>query len=171
PHTMQRYEIVNGVMIVTPAPIMRHQWILGKLYRLLYAFVAEHQLGTVVMAPFDIVVQREPLRTRQPDLLFISTERMPVEKLIDLERLEFAPDIVVEIISPSERTSDIAKKLNDYLAIGVREVWLVNMQTKSVEVLVSVETVWQLHGLFGEGDTIKSQVLKGFEISVAEIFK
>jgi len=66
PEIKQRYEIVDGELIMAPSPTLEHQTILRQLFLLVHRFVTEHQLGQVWFAPLDIVIQREPLRTRQP---------------------------------------------------------------------------------------------------------
>jgi Uma2 family endonuclease len=67
PETKQRYEIVDGVLITPPAPTPDHQWIMMKIFVPLRAFVHERDLGVVLTVLVDLLIQREPLRTRQPD--------------------------------------------------------------------------------------------------------
>ena len=78
PETKVRYEIVDGVMVMSPSPTVEHQRILRKIFLALHQFAEESGLGEVFFAPLDILVRREPLRTRQPDLLFVSTERTTI---------------------------------------------------------------------------------------------
>ncbi|MCH9010702.1 MAG: Uma2 family endonuclease, partial [Chloroflexi bacterium] len=105
-----RYDIVDGVLIKAPSPTRKHQEILGQLYHLLRNFLDETRLGSAFIAPLDVIVEREPLKTRQPDLLFVSNARSEV--LQDI--VEGAPDLVVEILSPSNSRADIQGKLDDY---------------------------------------------------------
>ncbi|MDW8028443.1 MAG: Uma2 family endonuclease, partial [Armatimonadota bacterium] len=98
------------------APSGEHQWVLGALYRFLHEFVTKQNTGIVLTAPLDIVFQREPVRTRQPDLFFLSKERGGTpEQIRKLKRLEVPPDIAIEIVSPSEEeeTERLERKLND----------------------------------------------------------
>jgi Uma2 family endonuclease len=91
PADLERYEIVDGVVIELPAPSIGHQRVVRRLLRLLEDFVSSRNLGEIFPAPLDVVVQRNPLRTRQPDLLFVRAENAPnLDK--QQERLEFAPD-------------------------------------------------------------------------------
>jgi Uma2 family endonuclease len=75
PEMKCRYEIIDGELLMAASPIPIHQWIVGNVYRVLHAFVSLHRLGIVLMAPLDILIRRDPLGTRQPDLLFLSTAR------------------------------------------------------------------------------------------------
>jgi Uma2 family endonuclease len=87
------------------------------------------------------------------------------------ERLEFAPDLVIEVFSPSDSLSELLKKLNDYHRIGVKEVWLVNPLTRTVEVLARQEDDWELVGVFKETETVQSRVLSELNLPVAQIFE
>lgn len=170
PETMQRYEIVDGLMHMLPAPSLQHQNIVFNLGEALRRFVRERNLGAVCVAPVDIVVQRDPLRTRQPDVLFISTQCMPSEELVKLPMLEFAPDLVVEVISTSEYGKGLSERLKDYARIGVGEVWLIHVGEGIVEVFENVEGAWKLFGLFDGDESVKSRVLEELELPVERIF-
>jgi Uma2 family endonuclease len=173
PETIQRYEIIDGDMTMPPAPSFEHQWITDSLVLKLRPFVQQHQLGVVVSAPVDVLIQREPLRTRQPDVLFLSSVRTGIrgrEGLRELQILNIAPDLVIEVLSPSETRRDVADKLADYRGIGVQECWLVSPEAQSVEVLhLNKETEHRV-GLFGIGDTVQSEVLPELQLTVEEIF-
>jgi len=166
PEIKQRYEIVDGQMIMAPSPTVEHQNILRQLFRLLDRFVTELQLGEVWFAPLDIVIQREPLRTRQPDLLFVRSERVGTLGQI----VEVAPDLVVEILSPSNTRADVESKLADYSRLGVPECWLVSPEARSVELLALTEGSWRRISLCGLGDQVRSNVLSGLAFPVSEIF-
>ena len=166
PEIKQRYEIVDGKMIMPPSPNLEHQTILGQLHFLMYQFLNEHNLGRVWVAPLDVLVQREPLRTRQPDLLFVSSERASILGQI----IEGGPDLVVEILSPSNTRAAMDEKLSDYARLGVRECWIVAPEGRTIEALELSEGKWQRLEIYGLGDTLRSQVLEGLELPVAEIF-
>ena len=78
PEIKARFDIVDGVMTIAPTPTVAHQRILGNLFWKLDQFVSEQQVGEVLFAPVDVIVQRDSLRTRQPDLLFVSNERASI---------------------------------------------------------------------------------------------
>ncbi len=166
PEIKQRYEIVDGVMIMPPSPNVEHQTILRQLFLKLHQHVDDDDLGQVWFAPLDMVIQREPLRTRQPDLLFVSGARAGIVGQV----IEGAPDLVVEILSPSNTRSAMEEKLADYAHREVQECWLVSPEARSVEVMELGEGQWQRVGIFGLGDQVHSQVLPGLDLAVAEVF-
>ncbi len=173
PEVKGRYEIVDGVMRMTPAPNIEHQWIVGRLFKILDRFVEERRLGVVLMAPVDVVISRQPLRTRQPDVLFLSRERggkPEAAEFRSLPFLEVGPDLVVEVLSPSETRADIEEKIADYCQLGVRECWVVSPEARTVEILRLSKERPERVGIFGRGERAKSEALPEFEIEVDEIF-
>ena len=166
PEIKARYDIVDGVMIMAPAPTVDHQKILRQLFRSLDQFVSQRQLGDVLFAPLDVVVRREPLQTRQPDLLFISNQRSAIIG----QMVEGAPDLVAEVLSPSNTRSDIEDKLEDYAGLGVQECWLISPEARSVEVLELAEGNWTRLALSGLGDQVQSNVLSELTLTVGHLF-
>lgn len=174
PETKQRYEIVDGVLIMPPAPTAGHQWIMFEISVRLRSFVNERDLGVVLPAPVDLLIQREPLRTRQPDILYLSAERSGVRglaQLRDLQVLEVAPDLVVEVLSPSNTRRDIDDRLADYRRIGVMECWLVSPEAETIEVRQLSAEGDSTPDIFGIDGTLISQVLSDFSLPVREIFR
>ncbi|MGH7450645.1 MAG: Uma2 family endonuclease [bacterium] len=167
PETMQRYEIIDGELIMSPAPTAGHQLALGNFYRSLFDFVSRMQLGFVLFAPLDVIVRRKPkLRMRQPDLIYVSNER----RHIISDRIEGGPDLVLEILSPSDTRKHITAKLKDYQRIGVRECWLVSAEAETVEVLQLTPKSVKRLGLYGIGDVVRSKVLPGLELPTKKLF-
>jgi Uma2 family endonuclease len=167
PETKQRYEIIDGEMIfMSPAPTVKHQRVIAKLHLKLAPFVIQHGLGELFLSPLDVIISRNPLRTRQPDLLFIRKERLAIAQ----DRVEGAPDIVIEILSPGNTRANVNKKLADYARIGVRECWLVSPEAETIEVLTLIKGHYKRLGLFGPGDRIKSSILPQLSLIVDEIF-
>lgn len=167
PEIKARYDIVDGVMTMAPGPTIAHQRILLHLAILMHQFVSGQHLGEVLFAPVDIIVRREPLRTRQPDLLFVSNEHVSILG----DQVEGAPDLVAEILSPSNTRSDLEAKLADYAALGVLECWLVSPEARSVEVLELTEGSWARLGICGLGEQVQSQVLPELDLGVAQLFE
>ncbi len=167
PEIKARYDIVDGVMTIAPAPSLEHQKILRQLFLLLHQFVSEQQFGEVFFAPADVIIQREPLCTRQPDLLFVSNERASILG----DQVEGAPDLVVEILSPSNTRSDLEAKLSDYATLGVGECWLVSPEARSVEILGLTEGSWVRLGISGLGEQVQSQVLPELDLAVVQLFE
>jgi Uma2 family endonuclease len=167
PEMKQRYSIIDGELVMAAAPTPDHQTVVLELSSTLNSFVREHRLGRVFVAPLDIVIRRDPLRTRQPDVMFISNAR---RYIIGLQVIEGGPDLVIEVLSPTNTRQDLQEKLQDYQTIGVREAWIVSPQAQTVEVLqLSAEGI-QRSGLYGLGHLIVSQVLPELRLTVDEIF-
>jgi len=174
PETMQRYEIINGEMIMEPSPTVEHQWIVGQLFHALNRYVREHRLGHVFLAPLDVQIPDERFRTRQPDLLFISNERSGFtdrNSVRGTQLLDVGPELVLEVLSSSDTPKVIQEKLADYQKIGVCECWIVNPEKETVEVLSLSDTNVERLGLLGSGDRINSKVLPRLTLLVDEVFE
>src|SRR5262245_28695758 len=138
PTIRQRYDIIDGEMVMTAAPIGRHQWIISSINQALRTYLHTTQRGLVLFAPCDILIRREPLRTRQPDLFAFLRGRSDVadlDALLDQPVIDIAPDITVEVLSRNETRHMRTDKLDDYRRIGVKECWMVSPQAQTVEVL------------------------------------
>jgi len=167
PETMERFEIIDGEVVMSARPTLHHQIAMGNIYRPVHRFVSERKLGEVLFAPLDVLVQRSPLRVRQPDILFVSNERAGILG----ERINGGPDLAVEMLSPSNRGGYLESKLADYARIDVRECWLVSMQSRTVEVLRLEGGDWRLAYIRGPGDRVESVVLAGLDLAVDRIFR
>lgn len=174
PESKQRYEIIDGVMIMPPGPTGEHQWDAQEIYVRGRNFVLERNLGVFMLAPFDLMIQRDPLRVRQPDILYLNAQRTGIRGRADLKGiafLEVPPDLVVEVLSPSNIGRELESKLRDYRQIGVYECWLVNPQAETIEILDLTGTEPQSLAVFGVGDTLRSHRLPGFELNLREVFR
>ena len=173
PETKRRCEVVDGVLLMPPGPMPELHWLGLVISRRMSLFVETRELGVVLTAPCDVVIRREPLRVRQPDVLFISAARGGVRRpadLVGLSRLDTPPDLVVEILSPSNTRRQVEEKLADYRSIGVLEGWLVSFPARTVEVLrLSGDEVTVL-GIYEMGDVLRSEALPGFELPIADLF-
>ena len=167
------YEIIDGEFMPSPAPLPVHQRIALNIVMALHPYVQAKELGAVFYAPADIIVQRHPLRTRQPNVLFIHKDRLPgtdFDAIEELQILEIAPDLVVEVLSSLDTAKMLSGKLSDYQRIGIKECWLVSRESRSVEVLQLTKGQFQRLGHVGLGETIHSQVLPDFRLTVNAIF-
>lgn len=167
PETLLRFDIVDGVVIMAAGPTRSHQTIAGNIYYPVRGFVHGRGLGDVWFAPLDIVVQQEPLRVRQPDLMYVSAENSGILG----DRVNGGPDWVAEILSPGNRRADLQGKLADYARIGVRECWLVAPRERTVESLVLERGAWRRLYLRGMGERAESAALPGFALPVSDIFR
>ena len=129
PDDHNRYETIHGTLLVTPAPAPRHQLVLGRLHVLLARYTDEHQLGWVFFAPTDVVLG--PFTLVEPDLLFVPRQRR--NDITDRE-ITAAPDLVVEVLSPTTARYDRGIKRALYREQRVREYWLVDLAASRVDV-------------------------------------
>ena len=174
PETRQRYEIVDGVMCMPPPPTWSHQRIQQRINRVLSDFVESRGIGEVLTAPLDVLVQREPLRTRQPDILYLSAPKVPGDRLEDIAGiafLELAPDLAIEVLSPRNTAPYMDVKLRDYQRIGVTECWLFNPVPRTASVIDLTGDAPRTAAVFGVDDTLTSDLLPGFELSLREVFR
>ena len=166
PELEARYDIIDGEMIMAPGATYTHQAIQSRIHISVGGFVLERQLGEILSAPLDIIVQQAPLRTRQPDLMFISNENRGIIG----DFIHGPPDLVVEILSPSDRRSYLESKLADYASIGVQECWLISPQARTVEVLRLEQGTWKRFSIVGLGENVESIALAELVLPVAKIF-
>lgn len=129
PNDGKRYQILDGELDVTPAPSIRHQRISRDLGWFLVAGLKRRELGEVFYAPVDVVLDRHNIV--QPDLLFVSNARAAI---IGAQRIEGAPDLVVEILSAGSRRTDVITKSELYARFGVQHYWIVDPELDRIEV-------------------------------------
>jgi Uma2 family endonuclease len=133
--------------------------------------VKRHDLGAVVIAPADLLIRKKPkLRVRQPDLMYLARGRISREKLKKVQVLEIAPDLAVEILSPSNTAARRDEKVADYASIRVPELWFVDPESESVEVHTRAEDRYTLTRRFEKDDEVQSGVLPGLALPVRSIF-
>ena len=165
-----RYDIIDGVRIVTN-PTRRHQRILRNIADGIYSFERHSRQGQMIIAACDILITRTPLRTRQPDVLFMSNaclaQNPPSD---DPTPLDPAPELVVEILSPSDTRSVLTDKLRDYGQVGVQECWVLSPRPQTVEVLQWDGQAWQSMATYGAGESVASIAFPDLTISVDVIF-
>lgn len=122
-------EWVDGEIIMTSPASMPHQQLGGLLNTLLGIYVEEHDLGIVLLAPFMMKLETRP-SGREPDLLFVSKERL---HLLKNTYLDGAADLVIEIISPESLSRDRGDKFIEYEAAGIGEYWLLDPERRRAE--------------------------------------
>ena len=160
-----RYELLDGELIIMPSPKEVHQRLVLSLGTLFNIFVSAGKLGRVYIAPFDVVLSHTIVV--QPDLMFISNERA---QIITEDNIQGAPDLVIEILSPSNADNYKTRKRALYERHGVKEYWMVDPDAKNVTVLLLGESGFELVGIYGEGQTLTSPTLSGFRLNVEDIF-
>jgi Uma2 family endonuclease len=165
PEELARRELVWGVVREPPAPRYGHQAVVTRLTVLLDAHVRRHAVGTVVVSPIDVVLDKDRALILQPDVLFISKGRAHIMR----EQIWGAPDLVVEVASRGTRRYDRTVKLEWYRTYGVRECWLVNPDSHVVTV-VALETGAAAPRTFRGEQRVESRVLPEFHHTAAELF-
>lgn len=167
----QRYEIVDGVRFYMTSPTRRHQEILLNIAEAFRAYERVSRRGKTIIAPCDILIRRSPLQIRQPDVLFISRERLAKCNVdSDPTPLEVAPELVVEILSPSETRRIREAKLEDYGAVGVQECWIVDSDAETLTVIRLLDTQREVVAVYSQGETLRSSVFSDLSLPVAAAF-
>ncbi len=159
------YELLDGELVMTPAPGELHQSVSALLGWRLVQFASENSLGRIYHAPFDVVLSDTDVV--QPDLLFVSNER---GHIITPANIQGAPDLVVEILSPSTAERDRTFKRTLYAKHGVNEYWMVDTTAKGITVLLLGERGFEVVDTYGEGETLTSPTLQGFRLNIGDIF-
>ena len=163
--TDRSYQLLNGRPMMNPAPLLKHQEIVGNLHVPLILFVKPRALGKIWLAPADVVFDR--FNVVQPDLFFVATDRLNIAAGGNLQG---APDLVVEVLSASTADVDRGYKQRLYAIHGVREYWLIDPDAYQVEILTLVEGEFGRAGVYSKGDIVTSPLLTGFRIAVDDIF-
>ncbi len=161
----KRYELVRGEVHVTPAPATRHQAVVQNLSGNLWPFVIKNHLGEVWTAPLDVRLSGDT--ALQPDLVFISNARAGI---IQENWIAGAPDLVVEVLSPSTAAYDRATKLPVYAEAGVPEVWLIDSQAKTVEVLKLQGKKYFVEATHARDQVLTSTLFPGWQLPLRDLF-
>ncbi len=167
PDDGKRYEIIEGVLYVANAPSIEHQYSVSEVLFNLKLFVREHRLGQVLTAPIEVHLA-EDTKPVQPDILFIKTEQMPP---LGTQVFEGAPDLIVEVISPSSIRLDRHIKFDVYERYGVAEYWMVDPKARSVEVYTLARGEYALFGQYTGDEIVMSKLLDGLQIKASGLFQ
>ncbi len=160
------YQVIKGVLLMTAAPTTRHQDVVRNLLVALHLFVKERRQGKVYSSPVDVRLAEQTVV--EPDIIFIARERLSI---IKESSIEGAPDLIVEILSPSNWVVDRRDKFAVYEASGVREYWIVDPDARTVEIYSLRRGRYALLERYEPGQTVQSDLLTGFEIPVDDIFE
>ena len=161
------YEVIDGVLHMSPSPIVRHQRISRKLTVLLSLWSENNKAGEVLNAPIDVILSTH--NVVQPDILFVSNERASI---IEEKNLQGAPDLIIEILSEGNRRYDEVNKRVLYESFGVLEYWIVDPVLETVKVyrlegaIFTRAAEWSLE----VDDEIFSPLLPGFACRLADVF-
>jgi len=159
--TLRVQELVNGRVCVAESPSPRHQDLLLEIAVLLRVFVGQQRVGSIYIAPLDVILDPRRALIVQPDLFFISNRR----REIITDRIWGAPDMVLEVMSPNLRIGDLQERIGWFCEYGVRECWLVHQVTREIEVLQLASGGVRSRQAYRERDRIESEVLPFFGLS------
>lgn len=160
-------ELVRGEIVEMPRPGMRHGVVCGNVYDPVKAWSRATQRGLVAINDTGVITERDPDSVRGPDVLYISRERLPGGQ-VPTSFLAIAPDLAIEVLSPYDVWKDVLEKISEYFEAGVREVWVVDPDDRTVQVFRPDARPRKL----ADSDTLESpDVLPGFSCSVAAFFE
>lgn len=160
------YQLIRGELVMSPSPVPYHQRILKRLGYILYEYAErKNKHGEILYAPIDVYL--EETEVYQPDIIFISKERYSI---IGEKKIEGAPDLVVEILSPASAYYDLRHKMRIYAKHNVREYWIVDPDEKSIEVYENRNGNFYMIEKKVQKGMVSSKVIPGLEIPLEEIF-
>jgi len=165
PETGPRYQLIEGELEMSPSPNLRHHRIEARIYGGLKDFVHLHKRGEVFYAPVDVILSDEDVC--QPDVFYVSEPR---KSILALEGVRGAPDLCVEILSPSNRNLDLETKRVVYARHGVIEYWIVDPENDSITIYRLQENSRTPLRILSSGDALETPLLPGFSLPLAAIF-
>ena len=160
--SMRVQELIFGVLnVVAESPTARHQNLLLELAVLMRVFVGQHKLGTVYVAPLDVILDPARALIVQPDLIYVSKWRANIVT----DRIWGPPDLVVEVLSPHPRIGKLEDRLHYFASYGVRECWLIHQLSRDIEVVQLDTSGVKSRRTFSGLERIHSEVLRSFALS------
>ncbi|HEY0300816.1 MAG TPA: Uma2 family endonuclease [Rhizomicrobium sp.] len=164
PNDDKRYEIIEAEVIVSPAPSVSHQQALAALVRIVDRHVVDHDLGIVLFAPVGVVL--EALSGVQPDLIFIAKARRAI---VQAKGIFGAPDLVVEILSPSTAVRDRGRKRDLYARTGVVHYWYLDPRAGKLVALRLNGSRYRVEVEVGPRSTFKPSLFPGLSIRIRDL--
>ncbi len=170
----QRYELIDGVVYLLASPGFSHQSILGELYVNFREYFEGNKSCAPYLSPFDVDLIRQPLKEErevteedinvvQPDLMVLCD---PEKEVSEKDRYKGTPEMVAEILSPSTRSKDLAKKMDLYMESGIKEFWVIDPKLKEIRVFRFENCAIAEDASFVAGGTAESFLYPGLRIEV-----
>jgi len=160
------YQLIEGMLVSEPSPSSAHQSIGVNLTLLLGAYLRSNRLGKIFFAPLDVYLSPEDVF--QPDLIYVSAGR---QEIIGRGGLRAAPDLAVEILSPSSSLRDRTQKLRIYAASGTTECWLIDPEAKNLQIYEFALDRKRPTRVISLEESFTSQLFPGLTVTAAEIFE
>jgi Uma2 family endonuclease len=167
PNNGKQYQIVEGDLFTAPAPGVQHQRLVRRLIILLDRIARENNLGEVFAAPIDVLLS--PMDIVQPDVVYVASNNAGI---ITAQNIQGAPDLLIEVLSPSTRRLDEIIKRKRYEQTGIREYWIVDPELEILKVYRRGDLGFneaEIVSLEGQ-TTLTSPLFPGITIHLAEIF-
>jgi Uma2 family endonuclease len=169
PDDGKRHELIDGEHFVTPTPNRKHQAVSGNMHGLIWGYLQQHPIGRVFSSPFDVILSH--FDVVEPDLLYISRQRFA--EIETSPWVKGAPNLVVEIGSPSTRKRDATIKRRLYERFGVEEYWIVDPELDTIDVYRRVEGRYERASrlTLEQSDVLTTPLLVGLELPLLKIFE
>ncbi|MEK7747739.1 MAG: Uma2 family endonuclease [Nitrospirota bacterium] len=164
PNDGKRYEIIEGDILMSPAPRPKHQKAIGNLYWVIRTYLEEHPIGEIYLSPIDVILSYT--NVVQPDLLFLSEKK---RHLVGERGIEGPPDLIVEVLSPTTEKTDRITKSNLYAKFGVSHYWLIDPETKQLEMFRLFRG--HFRSLPPPKGKVTSDLFDGISFNLADLFR
>ena len=156
-------ELWDGEIVMSPTPTPSHQNVVLRLSFLLDEFTRESKAGKVFVSPLDVVLSEH--RVMQPDILFIAKNNLGIVQ----DRIRGVPNLAVEVVSPGSWKRDRVEKKALYEQVGIAEYWIVDPESRSIEVFALAKGLYRLHSRAVDAQLAKSKLLPGFKVSFHQL--
>lgn len=163
-HPDKNYELIDGVIVEMPSPHSIHGAIVTRLIHFLMAYLMQNDIGFTVAEKYEFALTETDIFC--PDIAYISYERSPIFP----KKFDFAPDIAVEVVSPSNTSSEIDYKVKTFIAHGTQVAWVLYPSRKEIAVYTPEEDGLKLRHLTVDDMLDGGTVLSGFSVRVEDIF-
>lgn len=163
PDDFYRHELLKGELLTMSPPGPEHGFVIGNLSALLHAHLKANNLGHLYVGDTGFKLESNPDTVLAPDVSFVVRERVGTPSPFYYFG---APDLAVEVLSPSDRKTKVERKTTLWLELGARSVWNVNPRRRTVEVVRADGKRW----LFHESDELVDDTVPGFRVAVSQIF-
>ncbi len=161
----QQYEVVSGVLVMTPSPTDWHQRVAGRIFYYLVTHIDLPGYGHVYQAPFDVRLSYK--NVFQPDVLVVLDEHL---SKVTEQGVIGTPDLVIEVASPGTAGYDRLTKYDAYARAGIPEYWIVKLDTSTVEVLILEGDTYHSAGVFRDQSTLPSRIIANLPVRVEQFF-
>jgi Uma2 family endonuclease len=160
------YQLIDGELITSPSPNLYHQRVAKNVFRILDDFVRRRQLGEVFFAPIDVYLSEHDVV--QPDVLFVSNSN---RSLLADDGIHGGPDLVVEIISPSNAQLEKRRKRPLYARHGVKEEWLIDPHLEQIHRYDFTADIAKPVRIVDSDESFETPLLPGLIVSAVEVFR